>query len=387
MTWTVLALLSALVAVLVGWALPAWAASRIVGPAGADAEAPSDAPERRGRPTLGLAWLVWAIGVATASSIVALLMLKADTLGLVFGWQEAEWRAALNYSPFASAVVVVPLLLVAGAFALGLVDDTFAGSGPSGWFAGLRRGRLDGRGIKTLGIAALAFVTAGPIANGIGRIDSTVADAAGWSQGAYLILAWIAAALVVGLAARLVDRSDIEPGRALRTYAVLAFVGAGVSCWGLWTVFEKTLMQSAINAGVAGADAATAGLPIGGEALIWLAGTVACVLALVFGPMLAVWRHDLARRARLGSAGSLAMGALAGYLLARSAPLWLLGVFTLVLIALNLMTRSATSLTGEYVQSAASAGESVDAEHAVDDGTRAGGPTAEDDDARRDDVS
>ena len=111
------------------------------------------------------------------------------------------------------------------------------------------------------------------------------------------------------------------------------------------------------------------------------------MLALVFGPMLAVWPHDLARRARLGSAGSLAMGALAGYLLARSAPLWLLGVFTLVLIALNLMTGSATSPTGEYVQSAASAGESVDAEHAVDDGTRAGGPTAEDDDARRDDVS
>jgi hypothetical protein len=62
------------------------------------------------------------------------------------------------------------------------------------------------------------------------------------------------------------------------------------------------------------------------------------------------------------------MGVFAGYLLVRSAPLWLVGVFALVLIALL--------LTGGEAQAAKE-----------DGGARAGGSVAEGDDARRDDVS
>ncbi len=366
LTWIVLSLCSVLLAVLVGWALPAWAAKRIAREIEADDASLDGAGGGASSPALGLVWLVWAVGVAVASSLVALLLLKLDAGSLLLGIEQQMWRASLDYTPFVSVITVVPLLLVLGAFAFGLAQDAY------------------GRGgtvlLTTLGVGALAFVTSGQIANAIGRIDPLVRDAAGWSQGAYLLFAWVAAAVVIALSAVLLRRVDTRPGRALATYLPMALIGAGLSAWGYWQVMERNMIQSVVNVSVGGAENAIPGLPEGDQVWVWFAGVIVCILVLVLGPVLAAWRHDRGGRARLGSAGSLAMGAVGGYLLARSAPLWLLGGFALVLIGLNLAIRSArvtpapeSTVDGAWTE--------------ADDGAWAGGPTAEGDDARRDDVS
>jgi hypothetical protein len=69
-----------------------------------------------------------------------------------------------------------------------------------------------------------------------------------------------------------------------------------------------------------------------------IGGVKLSLLALVFGPVFAVWRYDLGERAMLGDAGANAAGALAGFLLAWQSPLWLLAVLAVVLLALNLVS-------------------------------------------------
>jgi hypothetical protein len=385
-TWIVLALLSVLVAVLVGWALPAWVADRVVHATEKATSTAKDARGRGGSPGLGLAWLAWAVGVATVSSIIGIVVIKIDTAGMLLGFGQPDWLASLNYSPWGSVVVIVPMLLVSGAVAIGLAEDTHGESGRT--FGALR----------VLGIAALAFVAAGQVTNTIDRVDPMVRNATGWSQGGYLLLAWVAATLVIALAANLVKRADSGPGRSLKVYLPLALVGAGLSAWGVWLTMERSMIQSVVNVSVGGADKAIPGLPQGDQVWVWFAGIIACLLALVIGPALAVWRHDLGGRGRLGSAGSLAMGALAGYLLARSAPLWLLGVFALVLLALNLMGDGSSVsamdrvpllrwLDGLGRTPSDRAGGRGSAGRGSDGGARAGGPADRDEKPRRDDVS
>jgi hypothetical protein len=391
-TWLVFSALSLIVAVLTGWALPSWTARRLV--ASLETGGPAVA-NFRGRPVhlgLGLVWLTWAIGVMAAASLVAFASRVFVTAGLSAGATPGYWLIALGGTPFATAAAAVPVLLVVGAAALGLADDVFGGDekGFSGHFAALRDGRLTTGMLKLLGIGTLAFVSATGVAASIGQVDPMVAASVGWVHGALAVLALIAATLVIALSANLVNLSDVRPGRALKTYVPLAVVGVGLSSWGFWAAFRSQALSA--NGSVV---SALLGRPVGSQGVVWLIGMALCLLVLALGPVMAVWRYDLGERVMLGDAGANAMGAFAGYLLARSAPLWLLVAFAVVLVGLNLASeRVSFSSVIERVPFlrwldglGRLPSHAADEYSGADDGARAGGSAAEGDDARRDGVS
>jgi hypothetical protein len=359
-TWGLLSLVSLLLAILGAWAVPRWSVKRLLRDVGSGAGAAI--------PVLGIAWLVWMIGLAFVSAIVGLAVTKLSVLGELFAWIQPKWIQAATSAPIGAVVSAIPLLAVAGAFGLGLVSDLYGAEGGerTGWFAALRRDCPGPHRLKVLGIWALAFVAAGSTVFQLQQIDPMVADATGWAGGALAIAGWLCSTLVIGLAARYVDRSGARPGGALKAYVPLIVVGTGVAAWGMWHTMQTALIRAVVSASVNGGQAI--GVPTGDQVWYWFAGVIAVLVVIVLGPVAATWSADFRGAARQGSAGALAMGVFAGYLLVRSAPLWLVGVFALVLMALLLMGGRAQAVKR-------------------DDGARAGGPSAEDDDARRDDVS
>jgi hypothetical protein len=398
--WIVLTVLSVAVAVLVGWAVPAWAAGRIVKAIQATGGATTNFRGHRVPLGLGLVWLLWAVGVAAAWNLIGFGAYVFQIASSSATAAPPEWLTALGNSPFATVVSALPFMLVVGVVAFGLADDAFGGGGEKG-FRGHSRalagGRLTTGMLKLLGIGALAFVSATGIAGSIGRVDAAAADAVGWMRGGYMVAAWIVATLVIALAVNLVNLTDLRPGRALKAYLPLVLIGAGVTVWGFLRAMESSIAASLTPAALP--RAGLQGLPSGDSVWVWLAGSAICLLVLVLGPVCAVWRYDLRERAMLGDAGANAMGAVAGYLLARSAPLWLLGALALVLLALNLASESVSFssviervpvlrwLDGLGRLPSAPAVGDVGAANGEDDGAWAGGPVAEDEKPRRDDVS
>ncbi len=391
-TWLVFSVLSLIVAVLAGWALPSWTARRIV--ASLETGGPA-VTNFRGRPVhlgVGLVWLAWAIGVVAAANLVSFASRVFVTSSLSTGATPRDWWAGLGSTPFATVVTAVPVLLVVGAVALGLADDTFGGRdrGFSGHFGALREGRLTTGMLKLLGIGTLAFVSATGLTTSIGLVDPLVAASTGWAHGALTVLAWVLATLVIALSANLVNLTDVRPGRALKAYVPLAVVGAGLSSWGFWVALRSQTLSG--NGSVV---SGLPGLPVGSQAVVWLVGVVLCLFVLALGPVVAVWRYDLGERAMLGDAGANAMGAFAGFLLARSAPLLLLLVFAVVLAGLNIASeRVSFSSVIERVRFlrwldglGRLRAETAGAYSGTDGGARAGGSAAEGDDARRDGVS
>jgi ABC-type multidrug transport system fused ATPase/permease subunit len=339
--WIALAIVSVLLSLLAGWFVPAWTAKRFVAAQEADGRAIDNFRGNKVVPGLGLAWLAWAVGVAVLSNLIAFGSQLITNAIQSAGALPQDWWSSVSFAPFSTATHVVPVLLVVGAGAFGLADDVFGGSGDkgfSGHFRALRSGRLSTGMLKMLGIGALSFVTATSIASTIDTADPMVAASTGWVHAVFVALTWIAATLVIGLTANLLNLTDVRPGRALKSYIPLALVGIGLCMWGFWEALQKAIIASAAAYAAQGAAYATPGLPSGPEISVWGIGSVVCLLLIVLGPVIALWRYDLGERAMLGDAGANAMGVVAGYLLVRSAPLWLLGVFALLMLALNLLS-------------------------------------------------
>jgi len=338
-TWISLTAVSVILCGLVGWALPAWMVARFVS---AQEVSGKTAPNFRGTPVavgIGLVWVVWAIAVAALSNLIAFGSQVVTTTIQSSGAIPEDFWSSISFSPLSTATHVVPVLLVIGAALFGLADDVFGGSedkGFRGHIGALRSGRLTTGMLKLVGIGALAFVTSTSVASTIDVTDSWVGATTGWMHGGLIALTWLASTLVIALAANLLNLTDLRPGRAMKSYIPLAIGGVALCTWGFWTSLQKALAATATASGLTGAAGATGGLPTGAQAWVWGVGSVICMLLLVLGPVLASWKYDLGERAMLGDAGANAMGALAGYLLVRSAPLWLMGVFALVLVALNL---------------------------------------------------
>jgi hypothetical protein len=397
----VLSAVSVVLALALAWALPAWAAGRIVRAVEATGKTVTNFRGREVTLGLGLVWLIWPVGVVSVWNLIG-LGTQIFVTSLPPTAQVPAWLAGISSTPFGTAVTAVPFLLMAGAFAFGLADDALGGSGDRGFrghFAALREGRLTTGMLKLIGIGGLAFVSATGIAQQIKSIDPMVDGATGWAGGALVFLTWIVATIVISLAANLVNLTDLRPGRALKSYLPLALIGVGVSSWGAYRLMEQRIITSAAAEAVNGASAATPGLPAGAEVWVWLAATTLCLLVLALGPVFAVWKHDLRERSMLGDAGANAMGAFAGYLMARSAPLWLLGVIALVLLALNLVSERVSFssviertpvlrwVDGLGRLPEGPAGEGFEEGIGTDEGARAGGPATEDEKPRRDDVS
>jgi UDP-GlcNAc:undecaprenyl-phosphate GlcNAc-1-phosphate transferase len=380
--WIASAVVSVALALLVGWAIPAWAMKRLLPVLEAASQQVTNYRGRRIPTGLGLVWIVWAAGVGAAGAVVGVAWVT------YYNYVHGAAQAWILSSPWSDAVSGISLLLVIGAVAFGLVDDMF-GANRSKGFAGhlraLRRGELTTGALKLFGIGALAVAVAPAAANYV-SVWYLLGQPLGTSMppGVW-VLAMICAILVIALCANFVNLTDLRPGRALKSYAVLATAGALLTTWGWWAYH---LSRVPLNSDL------VSGIPevTGSLALVWITGLAICVLVLALGPILAVWRFDLGERAMLGDAGANAMGALAGFLLVWRSPLWLIVTLAVVLLALNLASErwsfSAVIEKVGFLRWIDGLGrlpaEALSTESDSGNGTRTGGSVAEGDDARRD---
>ena len=235
--WIALTVVSVVLAVVAGWAVPAWVAKRLVAAQQAGGAGVANFRGRKVALGLGLVWLVWVVGIAGLSNLIGfasqLVTGSIQGAGLV----PQDWWNVVAFAPFPTVSHAIPIILVIGAVAFGLADDALGGGsdkGCRGHLAALREGRLTTGMLKLLGIGLLSFVTATSIASTMDNSDPWVAATTGWTHGALLALGWLAATLVIALAANLVNLTDLRPGRALKTYSVLAVIGTGLCMWGFW---------------------------------------------------------------------------------------------------------------------------------------------------------
>lgn len=199
-------------------------------------------------------------GVPTGGGVVLVLTVLAVEAGRVLAG--AAGRGAVVPSAPRAAVLVA-----ATGFALmGLLDDLAGGGHPRGFrghVAALSHGQLTSGGVKLVGGAAVALVTAALAESRTGR---------GSTHGAgHGVFALLADAALVALAANLANLLDRAPGRALKVAgaAVVALVAAA-------------------------------------------SGSVPASVAVVAGAGLALLRDDLHERVMLGDTGANALGAVMG---------------------------------------------------------------------------
>lgn len=273
----------------------------------------------RGRevtPGLGLVWVLWAVGVWTVTVV-------ADGLDSVLA-MTGTLQPAVYPDVLREAAWLVPVLLVTAAFAFGLIDDAFGGADTKGFrghIDALRHGRLTTGGLKMLGIGLASLAVC--VEPALRRAFDAAGGISQPRTVAFVVLAgWLLGAAVIALAANLINLTDLRPGRALKCYSLLA-VGA-VAAALPWALGSAAIAEEQVPSGVAPAP----------QAIL-----VAVVLViLLLGPVVAVWRYDLGERGMLGDAGANAAGALAGFVLAATLPLWGLAVAATLLLALNLLS-------------------------------------------------
>ncbi len=301
-------------AAIVAWVLPSVAMRALV---------PSLAEGRtmqnfRGRPVflgLGLSWVVWAVGIMAMRAVL-------EAVGSVF--PEAPDALFHLYSGALGVVFSgMPLLLVAFAFAFGLIDDAFGTSGHKGFRGHLRAfrvGRMTSGSLKLFGVGLVSVFYGWSASARV--VETGASDTASTFMR---IGAWILATLVIGLSTNLFNLLDLRPGRALKSY-VLFIVPLG-------TAFAVTIMRgySEFAAGIGDTVGAASAI----SSVEWTTMIVASLL-MFLGPVLAVWRYDLGEQGMLGDAGSNVLGAVVGFLLVGVLPLWGFGVAAALLLLLNL---------------------------------------------------
>ena len=260
-----------------------WVGMRMLMPEleAADAGAVTNYRGRRVVYGLGLVWVLWAIGV----------QFSATVLGLASQRLWSAWRFPPSSAGFDQ---LGALVLVLGALALGFADDLFGTSAERGFrghIAALRRGRLTTGGLKLVGIGMLAAAVTLP------RALMAPAETPGLSLAAD----WILATLAIALSANFINLTDLRPGRALKVYSAMAIMLVAVA---------------AIGFGFVGSAPA---------------------LALLLGPVVAVYRYNLGERAMLGDAGANAAGALIGWVAVQMlAAWWMLALYVVLMLALNI---------------------------------------------------
>lgn len=259
---------------------------------------------------LGLVWIVWAVSLLVMSTAF-------DLVGALSGFEHSGYSVALFEGPLTLSLYGVPLMLVSVSAVFGFVDDAFGTPGDKGFrghLSALVAGRLTTGGLKLLGIGAVAAVYAWHIAQARAVSSSGMTETLG---------VWVLATLTIALSANLVNLMDLRPGRAIKTYAVLASIAAPLFVAEASRAFSG-YASSLAEAGVTPwSDLDT---------LV----SVLCMVLVLLGPVAAVWRYDLGEQGMLGDAGSNAMGAVVGYLFAAALPTPWLAAVTAVLLGLNL---------------------------------------------------
>lgn len=302
--------IAVLSAVFAGLVVPALAMRMLAPSLGASRQVTANYRGRSVFLGLGVVWVVWAVSLLVVSTAY-------DAVGsfIMPGLGSAEM--GLFDGPLTMPLYAIPLILVVASATFGLIDDVFGTASDKGFrghLKALAHGRLTTGGLKLLGIGLVSAVYAWNAA-------TRGADAAGVASAGIRIGWWVAGTLVIALSANLVNLTDLRPGRALKTYSVLAVVGGVLFALNVTRQYETYAGQ--IGAVWDRADVAV---------------TVACMLIVLLGPVVAVWKADLGERGMLGDAGSNAMGAIVGYLFAESLPLPWLAALAVVLLGLNVLS-------------------------------------------------
>jgi UDP-GlcNAc:undecaprenyl-phosphate GlcNAc-1-phosphate transferase len=254
---TLIACIGAPIAVLVLTGVAPWLGVKMLAASLVDSPA-AQRTNFRGRVVflgLGTAWIFWAAGMEV-------LRLAGEVPG---------WGLGLFTAIGAVAPLVISTLL------FGLLDDAFGTSADRGFrghLAALARGRLTTGAFKLLGIGLVSLGAAASIAPGPPSVHASPGVLAVWA-GWTLVLG-----AIVALTANLVNLTDLRPGRALKSYTLVAVA----------LVIGAAFVHST-----------------GGAALL--------AIALV-GPIVAVWRLDAGEHGMLGDAGANAAGAALGFVAA-----------------------------------------------------------------------
>lgn len=278
------------VALVLGFAVP-WGFMYLLVPALAQG---SVAENYRGRPVflgLGIVWLVWA-GCAIVAGVIGGMFAPGSVLPIF--------------------TLAGPLALVA--FALGMVDDalgTGADRGFKGHFRALAKGRMTTGMLKLVGVGTASLVVA-----------LVVSEFAPWGSEGLMrgelsvrgVSGVVFATAAIALTSNFVNLTDLRPGRALKTYSVLALLGAALLAIALGGI----------------APSAAPVQPVDGAATFFAAAL------MLLGPAAAVLRYDLGELGMLGDAGANPMGAVAGMMIVLTLPLWGLALYAVALLALNL---------------------------------------------------
>lgn len=272
-----------------------WVAMRMIVPSLRSAEK-ARATNFAGRQVfygLGIVWLIWA-GCAIIAGVVAASTVQSSVLPLL--------------------TLTGPLALIA--FALGLVDDAYGSSSARGFKGHLKamvKGRLTTGGMKLVGIGLASLVVA-----------MFAAEVAPWGGNGLLerpfsvvtVGSVLLAGASIALTSNLFNLFDLRPGRALKAYAFLVPFAVASAVWGV-----------AMNSGGEWLQARDSS-----HSVIDAAG----LFLFLLGPLVSVWRFDLAEEGMLGDSGANPMGAVIGLLVVSGLPLWGLVIWTLLVFGLNL---------------------------------------------------
>ena len=255
---------------------------------------------------LGLVWAVWSVSLLIGSTLF-------DLVASLSQGDPAGYGTALFEGPLTMPLYGVPLMLVMVSVTLGMADDVFgthADKGFRGHVRALLGGRLTTGGLKMLGIGSISAVYGWHVA--VSRVSP--------SEDPFFAIGWaVLGTLVIALSANFLNLVDLRPGRALKVYSGLALVAAPLFALDAASRFAE-YAGALEHLGSAAWGPLDSGI------------TVVVMLVVMLGPVWAVWRFDLGERGMLGDAGSNAMGAVIGYLLASSLSLpWLTGLAAMLL--------------------------------------------------------
>lgn len=268
---------------------------------------------------LGLVWLVWGVGLLLAGGL-------ADAAAtLVSGGSPAAAVAErFAMTPLALPLFGVPFLLIASVVALGMADDHLGVGGPKGFrghLRALREGHLTTGMLKLLGVGALALYYGASAAERL--VARSYSGATPGEEPAAYLAAWAASALVIALATNFFNLLDLRPGRAIKAYLALMPVPA---------VLFALAAVTGYNASVGSFAVESVDVTLAAWESVLVAASLIVVLA---GPALVALGPDLREQAMLGDAGANVLGAIVGYLLSATLPLWWLIGAAVVLAALN----------------------------------------------------
>ena len=222
-------------------------------------------------------------------------------LGIVwFVWLTCVWMGSVIFDAVGQAqpswmiVIMQAFPLLSGTCAFGLFDDWVGDNysrGFKGHFRELRHGHLTTGMLKCIGIGLLSLFTAISLYN---------------PSDPLAILRVICMALTIALFANLMNLFDLRPLRASKIYVVCVVI-----------CMITLLVSGRVEFG-------------------WL--STLCTLLACLGPLFATWKFDAGEIAMLGDAGANTMGALVGFILSLTLPVWILIPLVVVLLAVNLLS-------------------------------------------------